>query len=39
MSERAAKILAGVLYRVAHAIYDFARRLDRYSNGTPWRHS
>lgn len=37
MSERALRIAAGCLYRVAHRLYDLARRIDRYRRGVPWR--
>lgn len=37
MSERALRWIAGILYAVAHLIYDTARRIDRYSYGVPWK--
>ena len=37
MSDRALSFAASTLYRLAHALYDLARRIDRYTYGVPWR--
>lgn len=36
MSERALSFIATMLYRLAHRLYDTARRIDRYTYGVPW---